>query len=243
MNGYGEFAVLYDKLTGDVNYEARCDYIEKIFARQKLTPKLICDLACGTGSVCLEMNKRGYDLIGVDVSLNMLSQAIAKSENTNILYLHQDITEFELYGTVDVFLCLLDSVNHLTEDGDVDKLFALVKNYLNPNGIFIFDVNTKYKFENILSDNIYTFEDEDVFYVWENNYENGICDMYVDFFVKNGEDYKRIKQDHSERYYSKKELSSLAKKHGFKIEGIYAELTFDKPKKDCQREFWVLKKE
>lgn len=243
MNGYGDFAYLYDELTGDVEYAKRCDYIEGIFARHKLKPELICDLACGTGSVCVEMAGRGYDMIGVDISTQMLNVASEKSEGRNILYLNQDICDFELYGTVDAFTCLLDSVNHLTEDGDLEKLFSLVNNYLNPEGIFIFDVNTKYKFEKILSDNIYTYDADDVFYVWENNYEDGLCDIYINLFKKDTDGYKRTEQAHLERYYSHRELKNLAKKYGFAVEGIYDELTFNKPQKKSQREFWVLKKE
>ncbi len=242
MSNYGEFALVYDKLTFDVDYPARCDYIEGIFARHKsVKPELVADLACGTGSMCVELDGRGYDMIGIDISADMLNVAAEKSEGKNILYLNQDICDFELYGTVDAALCMLDSINHLTEDGDLDNLFALVKNYLNPDGLFVFDINTKFKFEQILSDNIYTYEKDDVFYVWENNYEDDLCDIYVNFFVKNGDRYKRIEQCHQERYYSGEYLRELAKKYGFTVEGVYGELTFDAPKKDCQREFWVLK--
>lgn len=243
MNSYGDFASVYDKLTFDVDYSARCDYIEEIFVRHKSErPVLIADLACGTGSTCVELDKRGYDMIGIDASAEMLNVASEKSEGKDILYLNQDICDFELYGTVDAALCLLDSINHLTEDDDLDRLFALVKNYLNPHGLFIFDVNTEYKFEKILADNVYTYETDDIFYVWENNYEDGICDIYINFFVKDGNKYRRIEQSHAERYYSNEELRRLADKYGFTVEGVYGELTFDKPEDDCQREFWVLKK-
>ncbi len=244
MNSYGKFAEIYDRLTLDVDYAARCDYMEKIFVRHNLKrPELIVDLACGTGSTCLELDGRGYDMIGIDASADMLGVAAEKSEGRSILYLNQDICSFELYGTVDVALCLLDSVNHLTDDGDLDCLFALVKNYLNPKGLFIFDVNTLHKFQNVLGDNVYTYEDDNIFYVWENCYEDGICDMYVNFFVKDDDNsYKRIEHTHAERYYSGEELSFLAEKYGFTVEGVYGELTFVAPDSECQREFWVLKK-
>lgn len=244
MNGYGDFAEIYDKLTFDVDYSQICDYIEEIFVRHlKNKPSLIADLACGTGSVCIELDRRGYDMIGIDISAQMLGRAAEKSEGCKILYLNQDICEFELYGTVDCFTCILDSVNHLTEDGDIDRLFSLVNNYLNPDGIFIFDVNTEYKFREILSDNIYTYEDDGIFYVWENNFEDNICDMYVNFFVKDGKHYKRIEQAHSERLYTADELCGAAKRNGLSVIGVYGEGTFTEPKGDCQREFWVLKKE
>lgn len=243
MNSYGDFAAIYDILTEDVNYTKRCDYIEEIFKRHaEKSPSLVADLACGTGSVCIGLSERGYDMIGIDSSPQMLSVALEKSEGKGILYVNQDICSFELYGTVDAFLCLLDSVNHLTEDGDLDALFSLANNYLNPNGLFIFDVNTKYKFEEILSDNIYTYEKDGIFYVWENNYEDRICDIYVNFFKESNGMYERIEQSHSERFYSEDEIRTTAQKHGFSVEGVYGELTFAPPEKDCQRQFWVLKK-
>lgn len=244
MNGYGDFAEIYDELTFDVDYSAMCNYIEELFVRHlSKKPQLIADLACGTGSVCIEMDSRGYDMIGIDISPQMLNRATEKSENRKILYLNQDICEFELYGTVDCFTCLLDSVNHLTDDGDIERLFSLVHNYLNPHGVFIFDVNSEYKFEHILSDNIFTYENDNIFYVWENNYEDNICDMYVNFFVNNGESYKRIEQAHSERFYSDDEILRVADDCGLKLCGVYGEGTFSKPTDDCQRKFWVLKKE
>lgn len=243
MTNYGDFALIYDSLTADVDYKSRCDYIEEIFAKHcKGKPTLIADLACGTGSVCLELDNRGYDMIGVDLSPDMLSVATEKSGGRSILYINQDICDFELYGTVDAFLCLLDSVNHLTGDGDIDDLLSLVHNYLNPEGVFVFDVNTLYKFENVLSDNVFTYDEDEIFYAWENDYEDEICRINVNFFVKEGDGYKRITQEHEERYYSPGFLRDKAEQYGFTVEAVYGELTFDKPRKDCQREFWVLKK-
>lgn len=243
MQGYGEFARIYDVLTEDVDYKSRCDYIEGIFEKHSDSkPHLIADLACGTGSVCVEMDSRGYDMIGIDLSPDMLSVATEKSEGRGILYINQDICDFELYGTVDAFLCMLDSINHLTEDEDIDDLLALVHNYLNPNGLFVFDVNTLYKFENILSDNVFTYDNGKIFYAWENDYADKICRINVNFFVKEGDGYKRITQEHEERYYSPGFLHDKAEQYGFTVEAVYGELTFDSPAPDCQREFWVLKK-
>lgn len=243
MQDYGEFARIYDELTDDVNYKARCSYIEEIFGRYcKKKPKLIADLACGTGSVCIELDRRGYDMIGIDLSADMLSVAAEKSEGKGILYINQDICDFELYGTVDAFLCLLDSVNHLTSDGDIDDLFSLVHNYLNPEGLFVFDVNTLYKFERVLSDNVFACDNGKIFYAWENDYQDEICRMSVNFFVKKGDGYKRIIQEHEERYYSPDFLRDKAEQYGFAVEAVYGELTFNKPEDDCQREFWILKK-
>lgn len=244
MKGYGAFAKVYDTLTKDVDYFKRCNYIEALFEKFAVKkPELVCDLACGTGSMCELLYDRGYDMIGIDISADMLDAAISKKEGRDILYLNQDICDFELYGTVDAFLCLLDSVNHLTDDGDLDSIFALVNNYLNPDGIFIFDVNTGHKFENVLADNTFTYEDEDIFYVWENSCEDVFCDMYITFFVKDDDDrYQKIVQQLSERYYSESEIKSCAEKHNLKVEGVFSDLSFDQPDKTCERQFWVLRK-
>ena len=135
---YGNFASIYDMLTDDVEYSKRACYLEKIFEKHlNKKPVLIADLGCGTGTICSLMSKRGYDMIGIDSSDTMLSEAIKKEESEKILYLNQDMTEFELYGTVDVFLSMLDSLNYITSLDELSKVFSLVKNYLNPGGIFV----------------------------------------------------------------------------------------------------------
>ena len=246
MTSYADFAYLYDMLTEDVEYDKRADYLELLFKKfMQDKPSLIADIGCGTGTMCSILADRGYDMIGIDSSDSMLNVAREKSEGKNILYLLQDMTEFELYGTVDVCLSLLDSVNYLTEDGDFDRLVKLVKNYLNPGGLFIFDINTPYKFENVLSDNIFTYDSDDIFYVWENEYhpDEKICDFYLTFFVNENEKYRRIDEYHCERCYEDKEIEKLADEAGFEIVGKYGELEFAAPKEDSERIFYVLRKE
>ena len=140
---YGDFAYVYDALTDDVEYQKRADYVEKLIEKHLgRKDNLICDLGCGTGTVCTLLQKRGHDCIGIDNSDAMLNVAAEKNTDNSILYLNQDICQFELYGTVDVFLSMLDTVNYITDTADIEELFRLVNNYLNPGGIFIFDDNT-----------------------------------------------------------------------------------------------------
>ncbi len=244
MEKYKDFAYLYDKLTNDVNYKSRVDYIEKLFdLHLKNKPELIADVGCGTGTVCNILCDRGYDMIGIDASGDMLNVASEKSGDKNILYLNQDMTNFELYGTVDVILCLLDSVNYLTDDGELDKFFALCNNYLNDGGIVIFDVNTMYKFENILADNIYNFEDECLFYSWENNFDGKICEFYLNFFVKKDDgEYQRITEQHFERAYTTEEIENSILKSGLKLVAMYGDMSVDKPNFDEERVYFVAKK-
>lgn len=240
---YCMFATVYDALTSDVEYEERCTYLEDIFKKHiDFAPSLIADLGCGTGSVCTILSSKGYDLIGIDASDMMLDIASKKKGSEKILYLNQDMCEFELYGTVDVFLCMLDSLNYITDTTDVEKVFSLVANYLNTGGIFIFDVNTLYKYEKVLADNTFVFEEKDIFYTWENSFDGEYCDYRLNFFVKNGNSYNRFTEEHSQRYHSHAELKNAIEKAGLSIEAIYSELSFEKQSPCDERVFYVVKK-
>lgn len=244
MSSYADFAYLYDMLTDDVNYTARADYIESLFADfMDRKPKLIADIGCGTGTMCKILNERGYDMIGIDSSEEMLSVARDKSD-PDILYLEQNMTEFELYGTVDVILCLLDSFNYLTEDGDAQKFFALAKNYLDPGGILIFDINTPHKFENIFADNIYTYENDKIFYTWENDFDGKICEFYLNFFVDDGcGKYSRITEQHFERCYQIDELKADIESAGMSVLAVFGDMSRKKHCFDDERVFFIVKKD
>ena len=157
-DGYSAIARVYDKLNKDIDYKKWADFFEECFSRfLKERPEIILDLACGTGRMTRELATRGYDMIGVDGSADMLGEAYA-SGGEGILYLMQDMRELELYGTVGATVCCLDSLNYLLKNEELSKTFALVHNYSDPDGLFIFDVNTPYKFENIYGDNSYVYE-------------------------------------------------------------------------------------
>ncbi len=242
---YGDFAVLYEKLQ-DIDYEAYADYIEKVFKKENIKPQLVLDLACGTGTLTSIMARRGYDMIGIDMSFEMLDIAREKAygENLDILYLNQDMTEFELYGTVDAIICSLDGVNYLTEKGDLLKTLKLVRNYLNPGGIMIFDINSEYKISTVLGNNTYVTEEKNIFYVWQNEYDEKtkICYFNLDFFEKQGDKYIRYTEEQAERAYSEQEIRDTAKEAGLEVSGFYGELCFDIPTETTQRCFVVLKK-
>ena len=243
-NCYGDFAYIYDKLTDDVEYDAREKYLEELIKKHLgKQPELVCDLGCGTGTICSLMSKKGYDMIGIDNSPDMLNVASKKNTDGKILFLNQDICDFELYGTVDVFLSLLDTLNYITDEKDVEHLFSLVHNYLNSGGIFIFDVNSQYKFENILGDNTLVFETDDIFYTWENCYEDEQLDFYLNFFVKekNGL-YERFSEQHSQRYYDDAFLKECAKNANLIFEKRYADKDFADPGETEERIFYVFRK-
>lgn len=240
---YTNFAYIYDKLMYDIDYSKWADFIEEIFRLNGLLPGLILDLGCGTGSFTIEMAKKGYEMIGVDISYDMLSCAREKSDNsgTDILYLNQDMTEFELYGTVDAAVSLMDSVNYITRVNDLKRMFKLVKNYLNPGGLFIFDINTPYKLRKVLGNNVFYDVGEDASYIWKNSYDSRrkICEFDLTFFVKEGHSYIKHDEVHYERAYSVKELKALIKTAGLEVVALYDDLKLTAPNSKSKRIFFV----
>ena len=247
MSIYENFAEVYDTFMEDTPYEEWIIYIKKIWEKFGLKPNLIAELGCGTGNITIPLSKNGYELIGIDASFQMLSKAREKSikENLNILYLEQDMREFELYGTVDCILSICDSINYILEEDELLQVFKLVNNYLDPKGLFIFDINTIYKFENILSDNTFSQTTETSAYTLENYFDSDemINEFYTNFFIKDEQTklYHRFEEIHYEKAYSIEKIKELLKKSGLELLDIYDELTFDKPKKDSQRVFFVVR--
>jgi len=242
---YSDFAKIYDKLMEDVDYPKFVDYYIKIFEKYNVNPKIVLDLACGTGTITKLMAQRGYDMIGLDLSVSMLDEAKSKSEGLDILYINQDMTDFELYGTVGAIVSSLDAVNHVVEKEDLARCFKLVNNYLDPMGLFIFDINSEYKIKNILGNNTFVYDDEDIFYTWQNFYddESKICDFVLTFFVKNGSHYERIDDEYSQRAYTVDEIKELLEMANLKVLGVFDELSFNAPKEDSERIFFVAQKQ
>jgi cyclopropane fatty-acyl-phospholipid synthase-like methyltransferase len=243
---YNNFAYVYDKLTLDIDYKKWADYVESILIKHRAEGSMILELGCGTGSFGIEMAKRGHEMICLDLSTEMLDCAAekAKEQELDILFLNQDMCSFELYGTVDVIVCLLDSFNYLTTSSQIKKLLKLVQNYLNPNGLFIFDVNTQYKFENTLSNNLFYEIGDDITYIWENDYNPKTKKARFDltFFVKQNELYERFDETHFEKAYSNNEIMEYIKQSDLQFTARYDELKFKEPSTTSQRNFYVCKK-
>ena len=183
MAGYNGFAESYDILTSDIPYQKRGEYFDSLFQKFGGKKGLLLDLACGTGSLSEVMAGLGYDVIGVDASEEMLCQAAAKKYESgrDILYIKQDMRRLSLYGTVDCAVCALDSLNHITRTEDLLAVFSRVSEFLEPGGLFAFDMNTPYKHEKILSGQTFVREEEDVFCIWQNSEcHNGIIDISLD---------------------------------------------------------------
>lgn len=188
MEAYGEFARVYDMFMDNVDYDTWADYLNTQLKKYGVEDGLVLELGCGTGIMTEMLAQAGYDMIGVDNSGEMLAEAMEKrlESGHDILYLLQDMQEFELYGTVRAVVSVCDSMNYLTEEEDLAQVFKLVNNYLDPGGIFIFDMNTVYKYETLLGDRTIAENREDGSFIWENCYdpESGINEYALALFLK-----------------------------------------------------------
>lgn len=242
---YTVFSEYYDSLTSNVHYSERADYIEKLFKRYNHDAGITLDLACGTGSLTIELKKRGYDIYGADGSSDMLMVAQQKSceEGLSILFLKQKMQLLDLFGTIDTCICTLDSLNHIINKEELQKAFDKVSLFMNKGGLFIFDVNTIYKHKHILADNVFVYDKSSVFCVWQNTpLKDNITRISLDFFEKSGNVYHRSSETFCERAYSDSELEEMVCKAGFKILDIFGELSFDAPTEDSQRNVYIVKK-
>ena len=239
---YDIIAPFYDKVNSVIDYGEWADFIEEILRREyNGKPELVLDLATGTGKMAIELASRGYDLTGIDCSVEMLNIAREAAEAkglSGILWLCQDMTEFELYGTVDLTVCCLDSINHLTEYGELRDCLSLVHNYLSPNGLFIFDVNGKRKFETVYSDRTYAMEEEGSVCIWQNDYsaDDEICDFSITVFEEQEDgSYLRHDATETERMYPLDSLKRELTDAGFELIGAYSDFDFTAATDDSER--------
>lgn len=244
---YSVFAKYYDELTNNISYPDRARYFDQII--KKYHPeegRILLDLACGTGSLSLEMDKLGYDVIGIDGSPAMLSEAFQKRSETgqdSILFLCQPMDELDLYGTIDAAICSLDSLNHITEPETLQTVFDKVSLFMNPKGLFVFDVNTVYKHSQVLGNNIFVYDCKNVYCVWQNRYteQSKIVNIDLDFFEYDEENdaYYRSSESFSEKAYTEEELQKMLKHSGLEVVARYAGDTFEPVQPDTQRVIYV----
>ena len=243
MEAYTGFAQVYDAFMDNVPYEAWCDYICGILKENGIEDGLVLDLGCGTGKMTRLLRQRGYDMIGVDLSGEMLEVAReAEKDDISILYLQQDMREFELYGTVRAVICVCDSLNYILEPEELRRVFSLVNNYLDPGGIFICDMNTLYKYRQILGDSVICETRKEECFIWENYFdeESRINEYAMTFFVQreNGL-YERIEEFHYQKAYETDQIKELIRASGLELLAVYGENTREEPGPDCERVCFV----
>ena len=246
MKPYGVFAKYYDSLMSDVDYSTRAHYICEIFKRHNFEATSVLDLACGTGNISFELAKSGFDVIGIDASAEMLSQAAAKAGTNcqNPIFICQDMRCLDLYGTVSAAVCALDGINHLTNAQSVKKALDCVSLFLERGGLFVFDLNTPYKISQTLGDNAYVYDNDDVYCVWQNSYNavSRLCRFDLTFFELGGDSYKRYDESFSERAYTTAQIKSWLEKSGLSLEAVYDDLGFEKPPEQSERLVYVARK-
>ncbi len=253
MQPYTGFASVYDMFMDNVPYEEWAVYVKKLLEKHGIRQGLVLELGCGTGSMTRRLANQGFDMIGIDNSEEMLQVAREKGngDNTGILYLCQDMREFELYGTVAAVISVCDSMNYILSEEDLLQVFKLVNNYLDPNGVFIFDLDTQYAYEEILGDNTIAENREEGSFIWENTYyeEELVNEINLTLFLpekgeKETEDHKqqlfrRYEETHYRKAYPIKTIKRLLEEAGMEWVAVYEALTEKKPKKDCERVYIV----
>lgn len=243
---YDNFSRFYDRLTDNVEYEKRADYFCRLLSLCGVKNGILLDLGCGTGSMSVKMAERGFDVIGVDSSIGMLNAAQQKmfESGRQLLLLNQPMQDIDLYGTVDCAICVLDGINHLNNAEEVKQTFEKVSLFMNRGGAFAFDVNTIYKHQNVLADNAFIYEFDDLFCSWQNNYNSGdnSVDISLDFFEEEDGVYYRSSESFSEQAYELSDISAWLEDAGFEVVGIFDDLTTDNVKPDSQRAVFLTKK-
>lgn len=241
---YKDTAEFYDLLTSDIDYLKYADFFSAVFKKHSKTDvRNVLDLGCGTGRLTVTMAEMGYDMTGVDASSDMLSVACSKN-CPGILWINQDFTELDLFGAYDAAISLLDCLNHLLEEEMVEKYISHMRNFVEPNGLFIFDINSEYKFRSIYKDNVFYSVQDDFTYIWENKFDEDskICEMDLTFFLKEGNIYRRFDSINKEKSYSVEFLSTVLEKSGFLIEALYSDCSFEIPGPETERIFFVCRR-
>ena len=219
---YESFARVYDTFMDGVPYDAWAGHLIRILRQHGMRDGLVLDLGCGTGQMTVRLAQAGYDMIGVDQSPDMLEIAQERKKGLDILYLMQDMREFELYGTVRAVISTCDSLNYMTTREDLLQVFRLVNNYLDPGGLFLFDMNSQGYYETLCADNTFAESRDDCSFIWENSYDAGerINEYDLTLFLRreNGM-YERFLETHRERAWRVEEVEALLREAGLKPEG------------------------
>lgn len=244
MSGYGVFAAFYDRLMEDADYPGLAAHYWELFRRHRgRPPGTVLDLACGSGALLLPLAALGADVIGVDGSPDMLAIARDKAAAAGLspLLLHQDMRQLDLYGTVEGAVCAMDSINHLCRTQEVAEVFRRLYWFIEPGGLLLFDANTPYKHREVLGSNAFVFEEEGFLCIWRNHLREKTCtvEMQLDFFVDNGEGYRRVTDCLAERAYAPRTLVRLLDGAGFETLAVYGDRTGAPPADKEERLFFV----
>lgn len=244
MEQYTNFAKVYDLFMDNVPYDKWIEQIKDILHKENIFDGLICDLGCGTGTITEGLSNIGYDMIGIDNSYDMLDIAMEKkyASGNDILYLCQDMREFELYGTVRAVISRCDSLNYIQSLSELKEVFSLVNNYLDPKGVFIFDMNTIHKYQDILGENTFAEVREQASFIWENTYdiEERINEYDLNLFIRLEDDtYKRFEERHVQRAYTFDEIVSAIESSKMSLERYVDADTYGEISENTERILFI----
>lgn len=251
MDAYTGFAAVYDTFMDNVPYEEWGMYLHGLLKEYGVLDGLVLDLGCGTGTMTEFLASCGYDMTGVDNSEEMLQMARDKRETSghDILYLLQDMREFELYGTMRAVVSVCDCVNYVTEPEELLQVFRLVNNYLDPQGIFIFDFNTEYKYREVLGDGVIAEEREECSFIWDNYYyaDERVNEYELTLFIRDeelcgrtGQEVcRKLKETHYQRAYTLEEMKSLLAGSGMEFLAAYDAFTREEPGAESERVYVI----
>ena len=245
MNAYHALAESYDRLTNDVDYRQTLEFYKQIIALEGCEPRTSVDLACGTGSVALLLAEEGLDVIGVDLSEEMLTVASQKAleQNRRPVFICQPLQQLHLPRGVDLAVCALDSLDYILNPDDCRKAIERVFKVLNPGGIFIFDVNTPEKLR-AMDGQVFLDEDDDVYCVWRGEFDEktNVCSYVMDLFQRQGNGWQRSFEEHQEYAYSQEQLTGYLKDAGFTRIRVYGDRRFEEPRPGEQRIYFSARK-
>lgn len=252
MGIYEVFAGVYDELMDNIPYDDWCEYIIKLLKQHNVDSGLVCELGCGTGEVTMRLQAAGYDMIGIDNSYEMLEVANEKKLESgidSILYLMQDMREFELYGTVAAIVCVCDSINYLTELSDITEVFRLANNYLEKDGIFICDFKTRHYFKDIVSDSTIAEDREDISFIWDNYYDedSDTNELALALFVPEADGeaadeaplYRKYQELHYQKGLTIKDMEQCVKDSGMELLAMYDAFTWETATDDSERVYLI----
>ena len=245
MEAYTSFAQVYDLFQDNVPYEEWAAYLKELLKEYGAEDGLVLDLGCGTGSMTQLLAEAGYDMIGADNSEEMLEIAMEKraAAGLDILSLLQAWREFELYGTVRAVVSICDSMNYIMEPEELTQVFRLANNYLDPGGVFIFDLNTEYKYKELMGENTFAEDRTESSFIWQNYYDEKerINEYDLTLFIREGELYRKFEETHFQRCYSLDEVKAAAEAAGMEFVTAYDAFTKDQVKEDSERIYVILR--
>ena len=246
MSSYNEFANLYDELMNDFDYGKWFNYIEDIFKKYNINGSKILEMACGTGNLSIHLAEKGYKLTCFDLSEEMLAQAYEKlNRYKNVKLLNGNMVDFKINKKFDSIISICDSINYIIDIDDLKATFENVYNHLEDEGVFIFDINSFYKLSEIIGNNVFVEDREDIFYTWQNYYDvdSRICEFYLSFFIKEDNDnYLRFNEEHKERAYTVDEILTTLKSVGFRSIDCFEAFTFHEINLKTERINFVVRK-